>query len=149
MANDREYSWDDTIVNDEPEFVLLPDGEYEYEVKSFERQRYQGSAKENGLPPCNMAILNLEIKNDKGLCSVRERLYLHSRCEGLLSAFFVSIGQKKKGEKLAMDWNKVVGAKGRCKLGHREYNGEKYNQVTRFLPPDENASNKTYTPGRF
>jgi hypothetical protein len=33
-----------------------------------------------------------------------------------LSNFFAGIGQKRKGEKLKMNWNAVVGSKGRLKL---------------------------------
>jgi hypothetical protein len=49
----REYSWDDQIEKDS-EFILLPEGDYDFEVMSFERGRHAGSDK---LPPCNKAIL--------------------------------------------------------------------------------------------
>lgn len=144
---EREYGWDDEIENDGPEFVVVPDGDYEFEVKSYERARYQG--KEGGLPPCNMAIVNLEIKNDLGICSIPHRLYLHSRCEGLLCEFFTAIGQRKHGEKLKMNWNNIIGARGRAKIGHREYNGNTYNQVSKFYEPNEGAPQKTFTRGKF
>ena len=39
MSNDknieRELDWDSEIENESPEFVLLPEGEYEFEVISF------------------------------------------------------------------------------------------------------------------
>ena len=47
----------------------------------------------------------------------------------MLSAFFGAIGQKRKGEPLRMDWNAIVGRTGVCKVGVREYNGNKYNEV--------------------
>lgn len=144
---ERGYGWDDEIEDDGPEFVVLPDGDYNFEVKSFERSRFQG--KDGGLPPCNMAILNLSIENDSGICSIQHRLFLHKRCEGFLSEFFTSIGLKKRGERIKMDWSKVVGAKGRAKIGHREYNGETYNQVLKFYEPNEAAPKKTFTPGKF
>gem|GEM_PF-6484051 len=34
-----------------------------------------------------------------------------------------------------MNWNAVSGARGRAKIGIREYQGKKYNEVTRFLEP--------------
>ena len=39
---DRELSWDDEIEKDSGEFILLPEGDYEFTVESFERARYQG-----------------------------------------------------------------------------------------------------------
>lgn len=59
-ANDagREFGWDDEIQNDSPDRVVLPEGEYPFEVTKFERQRHPGSAK---LPPCAMALLTIQI----------------------------------------------------------------------------------------
>ena len=56
-------------------------------------------------------------------------LFLHSSTEGMLSAFFGAIGQKRKGEPLRMDWDAIIGKVGVCKVGSREYNGNKYNEV--------------------
>ena len=39
QPQDREYGWDDTIVSDGPEFILLPAGDYEFVVESYERSR--------------------------------------------------------------------------------------------------------------
>ena len=143
---DRELSWDDEIEKDS-EFILLPEGDYTFTVTQFERARFDGSEK---LTPCPMAIVHLAIDNEQGNVTVQHRLMLHSKLEGMLSAFFSSIGLKKKGEKLKMDWTKVPGSSGRCKLGIRNWtnaNGEpmQSNEVKRFYPKEE----KTYTPGSF
>ena len=53
-TTDRALDWDDEVSNEQPEFVLLPEGEYAFEVTELERARYEGSAK---LPPCKMAKL--------------------------------------------------------------------------------------------
>ena len=50
--------WDDEFTNEQQEFVLLPEGEYPFEVTQMERARYEGGAK---LPPCSMAKLTLRI----------------------------------------------------------------------------------------
>lgn len=71
-----------------PEYVVLPDGDYNFKVTGFERGRYEGGEK---IPACNMAIITLEIENNKGICFIQNRLFLHSRCEGLLCAFFTCI----------------------------------------------------------
>lgn len=151
---DREFDWDDTIENDHPDFILLPEGDYDFLVESFERGRH--SPKENGkLPPCNKATLNLRIpcaQSKQGYVVVQSQLFLHSSAEGKLCSFFTSIGQRKKGEPLRMNWNAVTGARGRCKIAHRLYNGEQYNEVKRFLEPAAPApasAQPAFTPGAF
>ncbi|MCB5934469.1 hypothetical protein LI012_06330 [Caldibacillus thermoamylovorans] len=136
---ERELGWDDEIEESGPEFVLLPEGEYNFTVEKFERSRHQGSA---NLPPCNMAILTLKIDGgEHGEATVIHRLFLHSKTEGFLSRFFESIGQKKEGERIRMNWNAVFGAKGRCKLEINTYmkDGQerKNNQIKSFLPYSE------------
>ena len=136
--------WDDDLTNEQQEFVLLPEGEYPFEVTQMERAHFEGSAK---LPPCKMAKLTLRIYGGVALgTTVTHRLYLHTKTQGLLGAFFESIGQCKRGETFRPRWDSVVGAKGICKLGVREYTkqsgphaGEtgQSNEVQRFLPPPE------------
>lgn len=49
-----------------------------------------------------------------------------------------------------MDWNKVNGARGRCTVGEREYQGKKYNEVKKFLPPVQQAPQQnSWTSGGF
>ena len=50
MDNFKEYGWEDEIVNEGGDFVLLPEGDYDFTVAKYERARYDGSAK---MPPCN------------------------------------------------------------------------------------------------
>ena len=87
-------------------------------------------------------------------------LYLHTKTQGLLGAFFESIGQCKRGETFRPRWNEIVGARGWCKLGIREYikqsgphAGEtgQSNEVQRFLPPPEPkaAPAQGWTQGAF
>lgn len=136
---ERELNWDDEIEKSGPEFVLLPEGEYNFRVEKFERGRHQGSA---NLPPCNMAILTLKIDGgEKGEATVIHRLFLHSKTEGFLSNFFEAIGQKKEGQRIKMNWNAVFGAEGRCKLEINRYTKDEKeyenNQVKTFLPYEE------------
>ena len=107
-TTDRALSWDDEFTNEQQEFVLLPEGDYAFEVTGMERARFEGSAK---LPPCSMAKLTLKIFGGaKGDTTVTDRLYLHTKTQGLLGAFFESIGQCKRGETFRPRWNEVVGA---------------------------------------
>lgn len=143
-AIDREFDWGDEIKNDGPDYVLLPEGEYPFEVTKFERARFDGSEK---LPPCKMAVLTLRIDGGSaGETYITHRLYLHSKCEGLLCAFFTAIGQRKHGEALRMNWNNVIGARGTAQIEIHEYTKKdgstgQSNQVKRFVdPPEETAA---------
>ena len=110
--------WNDTIETDDQEYVIIPEGEYFFTVKSFERGRYKGGEK---IPACSEAVLKLEITTNDGPVTIMDRLKLHKSMEWKLSQFFRAIGQKKHGEKLVMDWTKVPGATGRVKLKPRKY----------------------------
>ena len=35
-----------------------------------------------------------------------------------------------------MNWNAVMGARGVCRVSHREYNGEKYNNIKQMIYAD-------------
>jgi len=137
---EREFGWDDTIQNDGgSEFVLLPEGDYNFTVKKFERARFAGSEK---MPACNQAKLEITVHSpEHGDVVVFHNLFLHSKTEGLLSNFFAGIGQKKKGEPLRMNWNTVIGAKGKLKLGLRNYKSKgedrTANEIKRFYSYEE------------
>lgn len=142
---DRELNWDDTIEK-ESDFVLLPEGDYDFTVESFERARHDGS---QYTPPCHMAILKLVVETPDGSkATINHNLYLHSSKEGQLSAFFMAIGQKKKGEPLKMNWNMVPGSTGRAKIVQKP--GKKdpskmFNNVSRFYPKEA----MKFEAGRF
>lgn len=114
---EKELGWDDEISK-ESEFTTLPDGDYDFKVKGFERSRSKGSEK---IPPSNMAILDIEVTNGKESTMIKEYLVLHTKLEWKLSQFFRSIGQKKPGESLKMNWSLVPGSQGRCKVIIEEY----------------------------
>lgn len=162
MSNERELGWDDEIQKDGGEFIVLPAGDYNFTVTKFERGRFAGSDK---MPACNQAKLELTVHSpEQGDVVVFHNLFLHTKTEGLLSNFFAGIGQKKKGEKLKMNWQMVVGSKGRCKLEINKFKGndgneKTNNQVKTFYPKDEVSPNHQapfpgaqsggFTPGQF
>lgn len=88
------------------------------------------------MPACNKAVISLEIETDEGVASLKHNLFLHSSTEGMLSAFFGAIGQKKHGEPLKMNWNTVVGATGVCSVKNRTYNDNVYNEVKSMIYAD-------------
>lgn len=150
---ERELGWDDQIENDGPEFVLLPEGDYDFEVIDFERARHAGSDK---LPPCNKAVVYLKIEGPEGVAVIKHNLFLHTITEGMLCAFFTCIGHRKKGEPLKMKFEKIVGCTGRAKIGVRKWTNDKgeekiFNEIKKFYEPKDGPqeSKKTFTAGDF
>ena len=119
--NDQEQKaldWDDSIQNDGQDFIILAEDDYNYTVTGFERGHFPGSQK---IPACNKASLTLRINTDKGSAICHTDLILYSSLEWRLAGFFRSIGMKKKGERLVMDWTRVQGAVGRAHFKPRTY----------------------------
>jgi len=137
--NNMFLDWDDAIESDGQEFVILEEGDYNFTVTDFERGRFPGGAK---IPPCNKAALTLQVKTPDGVAICRTDLLLYKTMEWKLSAFFRCIGQKKHGERLVMDWNRVIGSRGRAHFKPRTYtdhdgNERQANDLDRFYDWDE------------
>ena len=127
--------WNDSIETDGNEFVLLPEGDYNFLVTGFERGRFPGGPK---VPACNKAMITVQVTTAEGIATVKFDLLLYRSLEWRISSFFRCIGQKKHGEKLTMDWNKVVGSIGRAHFKQRTYTnqyGEEktVNELDRFI----------------
>jgi hypothetical protein len=131
--------WNDAIEEDGQEYVLLPEGDYNFTVTHFERGRFPGGPK---VPVCNKATITVQVDTKEGIATVKFDLLLYRSLEWRISAFFRCIGQKKHGEKLTMDWNKVIGSKGRAHFKQRSYTNnqgeEKFtNDIDRFIDYNE------------
>ena len=138
MANDPNVmGWDDVLENDGQEFIVLPEGDYTYTVTGSERGQFPGGPK---IPPCPKATITLNIDNDKGVATARVDLLLYRTVEWKIASFFRSIGQKKHGEKVTMNWNKVLNARGKAHFKPREYQKDgqtrQVNDVDHFLDFD-------------
>lgn len=139
MAIDQNLmDWNDIIESDGQEFVLLPEGDYNFIVTNFERGRFPGGQK---VPPCNKATITVQVSTDDGIATIKFDLLLYRSLEWRISAFFRCIGQKKHGEKLVMNWNRVVGSCGRGHFKIRKYTnqaGEEktVNDLDRFIDYD-------------
>lgn len=149
MNTDRELGWEDPIENDGPDFEVLPGGDYDFEVVNFERGRHPGS---ENLPPCNKAVVSIKITGSAGQTTIKHNLFLHTKTEGLLCAFFVGIGQRKHGERVTVNWNQVIGSKGRCKVGIRKFTNDKgdeltFNEIKKFYEPNSHPAK--FEQGKF
>ena len=136
----KEFGWDDEIQNEGSDFEPLPDGEYDFEIRTMERGRFPGSEK---MVACNKATLDFVVRDSEGKeHHVFDDLLLNSKMEWKLCQFFLCIGQRKKGEKLQPRWNEVVGATGRFRIYVNEYADKKTgkprknNKMDEYLPPE-------------
>lgn len=141
-------SWDSTIEQ-ESSFVLLEPGEYNFVVKNMSRATYTPGPNSKITDSSPMAELELDVTDSKGQsATVKENLILHTALEWKISQFFISIGQKVKGQPFVPNWGAIVGATGRAEFDQRKYtsNGEEkqVNQVKNFLEPVQNATQPQY-----
>lgn len=140
MASTKGYAigWDDEIIDPgEPEFVLLTPGIYDFTVIGFERGHFDGSEK---MDACSMAKLTLRCSNGVQETTVFTNLFLSSAVAFKLSKFAKSIGDmpagSTTGQKFHVDWNNIIGKRGKCRIKTRVYNGKDYNEVDDFIVPD-------------
>lgn len=139
MDEVKVYDWDDEIEYDgeEKSFVVIEEGDYDFEVIKFERGHYTPSANAK-TPECNMAKITMKIEVENGECLVTDTFPLANTMEWKISSFFRSVGLKKHGEKLKMQWQKAIGCKGKAHItktqGTRN-DGVYFNNVGRYIDP--------------
>ena len=141
----HEMDWNDEI---EKNYTLLEEGDYDFVVKSFERSRSKGAGK---LPPCNMAIVTLEVSADQQATEIKHYFVLHTALQWKAAEFFIATGQQKNDEKKNMDFPGAIGRHGRCHVivdtfTKTDGTEGKSNKITKFLEPDEQTSFATETP---
>lgn len=111
--NFQEFGWEDEINEEGREWQPLPEGDYDFTVAKIERARFNGSER---MQPCNMAKVTVTVWGAEDSIDITENLFLCNKMEWKLSQFFLSIGLKKHGEPLRMNWNAAVGKRGKCRV---------------------------------
>ena len=139
MNDFMEYGWEDEIVNEGTDFVLLPEGDYDFTVTGFKRGRFDGSDK---LLACNKAIVTITVWGAEDKIELTENFLLCNKMEWKLSQFFLSLDMKKHGEPLRMNWNAVNGKKGKCHIyidNYKKKDGSdgQSNKIKKFYAYDE------------
>lgn len=140
----KEIGWEDFVEKGEG-CILLPEGDYDFVIESFERGYFNGSEK---APACPRADLKVKVETPEGICVMNEGLLLYDRMQWKLAEFFLSIGAGEVDGRVKMNWGLVPGATGRATIGIRPgYNDptKKYNHVKKFLPKPK----KEYRAGSF
>ena len=143
MEDLKELGWNDEISYEGEGFsyTLLPEGDYEFTVAKFERARHAGSAK---VPPCNMAKVTFTVWGAEDKTEITENYFLCKKFEWKLSQLFLSVGLKKHGEPLRMNWAALTGAHGKCRVYIDNYTKKdgtegKSNKIRRLYAYDENV----------
>ena len=120
------FGWDAEVETVDSSFTLLPEGEYEFVVKDFERGRTKGTAK---MPACDQAVYTLHMLNPGGLsANLRHYLPLDDSMRWKITQFFKGIGlidgNLPEGTKVRFPWDNAVGCKGRAEVGVRTWTGD-------------------------
>ena len=142
MAQDlgKAFDWDDDAQVQDSRFELLPDGEYDYEIVGFKRERFPGSAK---MAACPVAVLQLRCTNAQASGTGFCRLFLNSKVVWRITAFFKSCGLMRpdtpEGTRFPMTlFEQVIGCTGKVKvtITKSESNGRTYenNEFTFVVP---------------
>lgn len=141
FENGGALSWDSTIEK-ESDFLLLEPGEYDFTISKMERSQFQPTRADGKIKePCPKADLTVTIATPEGEANIKESLLLHTATEGLLSSFFICIGQKKKGEPLHPNWGQVIGATGKAKIYKDSFTGRdgkpvEINRIDQWVEPE-------------
>lgn len=135
--NDEALSWGDEIEGSGQSFDPVPAGEYGFKVLSMERQQHNGSDK---MGPCPVAKVEISL-DDPRETHVFDRLFLNRKTMWKIVAFFNAIGlhDPKDEAPFRPDWTRIYGRTGRVRIGVREYNGNKYNEVKSWLEPKRSS----------
>lgn len=132
MTEGRNFGWNDTISNDGEDYSPLAPGDYNFEITNLEKAITAKGA--------NMAKLTFKVYDDNHQGTITDNIVLNDRCEWKISQFFRSIGLKKHGETIKMQWDKVLGAKGRLRIKKSSFIGrdgteKESREVDRYFDP--------------
>jgi len=133
-----ELGWD-LQLNGVLDKVTIPEGDYSFEVVSYERKRWAGNDKN---PACNTAEVKLRVSyDDDKTTTITNTFFLHSNSLNPIKSFFVSIGVVPEGGKdsINVSFDQAIGGSGWCHVGFQKKNPQ-FNAITRFYFPSEAAN---------
>lgn len=133
---DKALGWDSPVEEDGNSFTTLPDNtECVFRVEKLEKTHTADGWK----PMAKLELICTGTKGE-GTTYVRDNLVLSTKAAWKLGEFFRSIGQRQHGQRIIPNWDRVVGASGRCVVSTDEWvgrDGDKRvnNKVKRYLDP--------------
>lgn len=136
INDDKALGWDSPVEEDGNSFTTLPDNtECVFKVEKLEKTHTADGRK----PMAKLELICTGTKGE-GESYVRENLVLSSKAAWKLGEFFRAIGQRKHGQSVVPQWDRVVGSSGRCVVTVDEWTGRDgdkrvNNKVKRYLDP--------------
>lgn len=131
----QALSWDGGSYTPKDSFVTIEPGIYQYTISKLEKGRHEGSPK---LPPCPKASLTLDIVYKGDTVSVIDNIFMIKKNMGYIGRLFESAGFPVDANgNVQVDWNTIVGRSGYCEIKNRQYQGNTYNDVKRYISPND------------
>lgn len=126
MANNDVLDFNATINEGEPQ--IPEEGQYFFKVKSVE----DGVSKSSGAP---MVSVELMLFNGdlEYVGKVYDHMPLIKAAVWKICAFYRTIGLKKHGQPIQMNWPWTVNRYGYCEVIHDSYNGQKRVKVSGYI----------------
>ena len=98
VDENREIAWGEEIVGEEQQYVLLPEGEYDFIVDGVQ---YMRKTIEN--VTCGYSEIVCRVKTQYGDVIVKTNIKLVQKMMWKITEFFVCIGMGRVGEKFKTD----------------------------------------------
>jgi len=141
MHESDELAFDAVINQDSKPQTLLPVGDYKFTVLDYKQGEY--TQKDTGQVKKKVTvIIGIDYQGEQ--VQIQESLPLLKSMEWKFCTLFTSIGDRKHGQPLQMDWTRIHGKMGMCSIKHEQYTnkyGEKATsaKVDKFLEPKEQS----------
>lgn len=153
MKEVKTYTFGDTVEEVKEGFVLLDPGTYRFTVEKAERGYHNGSA---NLPACDKAIVTFAVRGADGTAHIKENFFLAESIIWKVAQLFESLGMRKHGDPLKIDFDGAVGKSGTCKVTIEDWIGNdgkdmQSNRIEAYLEPSEpqQLAQAAFTPGKF
>lgn len=138
--NDYDLDWDSTIDQDEQQYIVVPEGDYDFVIDRVEKSFVGDNSEKYAGKKMAVVYFNIQAP-EQGEVSVKENFILHSNFAWKIGALLVSVGLKKKGEPISgNNWNKLPGLRGRCKVvqnASKRNPDQKFNNIQTFYEPND------------
>ena len=138
QTNGYELDWDSTIDQDDQQYTVIPEGDYEFVVDHIDKSFVGDNSEKYAGAKMATVYMNIAVPGMEPV-SLRENFILHSNFAWKIGSLLVSTGIKKKGEPITGNyWQKLPGMRGRCQIvQNKGKNGNAYNNVKQFYAPDD------------
>lgn len=135
-----ELDWDSPIDQDEQQYQVLPEGDYDFIVDHVDKTYVGDNSEKYAGAKMATVYMNVQAGNGEEV-SVRENFILHSNFAWKIGGLLVCVGLKKKGEPISGNyWSKLPGTRGRCKVvqnASKKNPEQKFNNIQTFYAPNE------------